>query len=799
MSDRGAFDHSGRRSLNRPFRAFWGGKAKLGRSVALAVLVGATATYLPAAGLAESSPGGKPTTQVGQAPVAEPVRPDPATVQKLLAKSENQPVRVIIEFDLTGALGQPYQPEAALAANRMTAQRQAIAAVRDSALAALGTAEHGNVKTYSTLPMIALEVSAEALRRLASHPNVVSIKEDIPVPPGLAKSVPRIGAGNAHDQGFAGSNWAVAIVDSGVDTSHPFFAGRIVAEACFSTTSSVSLSVCPGGFNSTEPGSGISCPLDLIDCHHGTHVAGIAAGAGQGFGGVAPGADIIAIQVFSEVVDQGWCQQAQLPTPCLGTFPSDQLLALEHVALLKDSIDIAAVNMSLGGGAFAANCDDDPRKPAIDNLRAAGIATVIASGNSAFDGAVGTPACISSAIAVGSTTKTDQVSEFSNHAGIIDLMAPGSAINSSLPGGGFGLESGTSMAAPHVSGAVAALRSADPLATVDEIEGALTSTGRGVTRALVTKPRIQVDAAVAALLEGPGVPRNDGFEAAILLAGAFGSSTGSNINAIPQPGEPVHAGVGGGSSVWWRWSPPSSGEASIDTFGSNFDTVLAIYTGPSIDQLTEVASNDDSGGSRQSQVTFTAQAGVVYMIAVDGFVGAEGGIVLNHGISLGVGSNDNLADAVVLTGPFGVVNGTNRGATGELGEPLHAGVGGGKSVWWQWAPPFSGVAAVATIGSSFDTVLAVYVGDQVNQLAEVASNDDGDAPGAGLASLVLFEAVQGVNYRIAVDGFAGAEGDIALTFLPFDDSVPPAAKRHVASGLSYNRLATAIGRFADLD
>ena len=122
---------------------------------------------------------------------------------------------------------------------------------------------------------------------------------------------------------------------------------------------------------------------------------------------------------------------------------------------------------------------------------------------------------------------------------------------------------------------------------------------------------------------------NDPFAAAITLSGNATQSTGSNVGATSEPGEPVHAGVGGGASVWWQWTASASLVTTIDTFGSNFDTVLAVYTGNTVNALTTIGSNDDAGSGLQSQVRFTAVAGTTYRIAVDGFAAARGNIVLN--------------------------------------------------------------------------------------------------------------------------------------------------------------------------
>ena len=173
-------------------------------------------------------------------------------------------------------------------------------------------------------------------------------------------------------------------------------------------TNGTNVSVCPGGVEaSTAIGSGIDCVAAAAaglsgaqgNCQHGTHVAGIAAGnpsSGSNIG-VAKDADIIAIQVFTLFKKY----DAAL------SWSTDQIKGLERVLALSSTYDIAAVNMSLGGGRYYDQpfCDsDNPAiKAAIDNLRAAGIATVISSGNEGYKDSMGAPGCISSAVSVGAT------------------------------------------------------------------------------------------------------------------------------------------------------------------------------------------------------------------------------------------------------------------------------------------------------------------------------------------------------------------------------------------------------------
>ena len=414
----------------------------------------------------------------------------------LLDKADRQgTVRVIVElqgrFEVEGSLVTPQAAQE---------QRDVIATLQDVVLQTLAMHNVSSVKQFTYIPYLAMEVDAAALEALRASPEVATIIEDIPLPPALADSVPLIGAPKAWSAGFSGAGQTIAILDTGVDKTHPFLAGKVVAEACFSTTSTTagSTTMCPNGqATQVGNGAGINCPVGVSGCDHGTHVAGIAAGKGTNFSGVAKDATIIAVQVFSRFNNPSQCLPR--PAPCVSAFVSDLLKGLEHVYGLRGTLRIAAINMSLGGGKFTTYCDTDSLKPMIDNLRSVGIATVIASGNNGFSDGIGTPACISSAISVGATDKSDAVASFSNSASILNLLAPGVSIQSSVPGGQFAFFNGTSMATPHVAGAWAVLKSSKPSASVSEVLTALVKTGKPITdpRTGLTKPRIQVDAAVA--------------------------------------------------------------------------------------------------------------------------------------------------------------------------------------------------------------------------------------------------------------------------------------------------------------
>ncbi|MFM6175821.1 MAG: IPT/TIG domain-containing protein, partial [Sphaerospermopsis kisseleviana] len=121
---------------------------------------------------------------------------------------------------------------------------------------------------------------------------------------------------------------------------------------------------------------------------------------------------------------------------------------------------------------------------------------------------------------------------------------------------------------------------------------------------------------------------NDNFADAYLLEGLQVTTVADNIGATKETGEPSHFSSTGTRSVWWRWTAPASGTLTVDTVGSSFDTILAVYTGNAVNALTRLASDDDSGGSLTSRVSLNVAAGTTYMIAVDGFSSATGTINL---------------------------------------------------------------------------------------------------------------------------------------------------------------------------
>ncbi|MBA2334389.1 MAG: S8 family serine peptidase [Blastocatellia bacterium] len=449
------------------------------------------------------------SSEKSQAQSSEPYTAKPADrnakFELLKSKAERSgSLRVIVRLNTA------FKPEGTLKSAERGEQRAKIKQAATIFLNRHGKLRNDENKEFKFIPAIAVEADKADLEELQNDAKVLTIEEDELSKPALTESSLLIGAPTAWSRGFSGAGQAVAVLDTGVDKNHSFLAGKVVSEGCFSSTyAAQSTSLCPGGVESTiEVNSGLNCLPAVSGCSHGTHVAGIIGGRGEGFSGVAKDANIIALQVFSHFATAEECGPGN-PFPCVRSFSSDQLQALERVLELSNSMSIAAVNLSLGGGNYTASCDSSRSiyKLAIDNLRSRGIATVVSSGNEGYTGAMSSPACISSAVSVGSTddggngTVEDRISGFSNSVSFLNLLAPGRWIESSIAGGGFSRYSGTSMSAPHAAAAFAVLKQSKPNASVSRMLGALTVSGLPVTdtRNSITKPRIRIAEAITAL------------------------------------------------------------------------------------------------------------------------------------------------------------------------------------------------------------------------------------------------------------------------------------------------------------
>ena len=299
----------------------------------------------------------------------------------------------------------------------------------------------------------------------------------------LSESAGQVGAPAAWAAGLDGSGVTVAVLDTGIDATHPDLAGAVVGERNFSWSETAA--------------DGVG---------HGTHVASIVAGTGAASGGryrgVAAGVDLLNGKVF----DDGG-----------GGFVSWAVEGMEWAA--EQGADV--VNMSLG----AHGTDGEPMSAAADALTAEhGTLFVVSTGNDGCAGCVSHPASAASALAVGAVTKSDALAEFSNRGPLPetygikpDVTAPGVGIVAARGAGtamGFPVDDfytnadGTSMAAPHVTGAAALLLQAEPSLRPDELKAWLMNSAEprsGLTVYEQGAGRIDIERALAGrVLAVPG-------------------------------------------------------------------------------------------------------------------------------------------------------------------------------------------------------------------------------------------------------------------------------------------------------
>lgn len=367
---------------------------------------------------------------------------------------------------------------------------------------------HGSariVARWRNLAGFAADVTADSLAELEADPNVLRVDLDSGGKGGLAQSVPLIGGDRVRAAGATGRGVTVAVLDSGVDETHPDLAGRITDEQCF-CTDGLGNGCCP---NKQTVQSGAGAAAD--DNGHGTNVAGIVASRGiVSSPGVAPDASLVIVKVLDRD----------------GIFYASSQVLSGLDWLITNHPEVRVVNMSLYTSAlFEGDCDSAAAftalfADAVRTLRKRGTLVFACSGNEASAKLMGAPACVHDAVSVGAvydanlgafsfgschsaTTAADQIACFSDSNASLDLLAPGAYITSDGVGGRLSTYAGTSQATPHAAGAAAVLWSVKPSATADEIESLLKRTGKPITDARngVTTPRVDLFAAYEEILK----------------------------------------------------------------------------------------------------------------------------------------------------------------------------------------------------------------------------------------------------------------------------------------------------------
>jgi subtilisin family serine protease len=659
-----------------------------------------------------------------------------------------------------------------------------------------------------------------------------------------------IGADAAWQTTTGSSNVVVAVIDSGIQSNHPDLAANIWRNE----------KEIPGngldddgnghvddylGVDLVAPGQPISDPDG-----HGTHVAGTIAAVGNGGGsavGVAWGAKVLPIRVLDE---DGKGAVSLI------------IKGLEHAG--QSAARPKTVNASLGWSAFS-QCG----YLVIQALGEKGILVVCAAGNDSEnnDEELSFPANyrLPNVLSVAAVRRDGALAGFSNYgAESVHVAAPGEDIFSTWPVSSYLSDSGTSMAAPHVSGVAALILSLYPDASMVELRqrilqsclplpmlgnkvvtGGIVRADRALrigpdgnpefelmpllARALLAQVsnavevvvsdvlplgggtlQIRVGTSPAVILKDDGVvpdrvagdgvysgtlsglppgalairyelaragrvwsserlirveppPANDAFVDRVRLASAETVTTGTFAGATLEVGEPGYSVANPRRSVWYQWAVPAGvPDIAIRAVGLDCEPELDVFTGITLGSLKPVPVQVISTGPIAGLV-LSAVPNQILQIRVSS-TNTHGG---RFGLIVGGSGlrplNDNRIAALPILSqvPAGIAQektASSDSATREVGEPAHAGVTGGRSLWWKFTAPASGVLECKTRGSDFDTLLAVY---PAGSAIALAGNDD---YGWGEQwSWVNVEVQAGQTYDIAVDGYNGKSGRVVLT------------------------------------
>lgn len=265
-------------------------------------------------------------------------------------------------------------------------------------------------------------------------------------------------------------------------------------------------------------------------------------------------------------------------------------------------------------------------------------------------------------------------------------------------------------------------------------------------------------------------PANDDFAASQSLGtAASGSASGTTRGATFEPNEPDTLGGHTDNSVWYHWTPAASGVAGFQVTSTELRNLIAVYTGNTLTALSRVVQDNGSASPTASRVSFKAQAGTVYRIAISGRA-TDGHQWIEDEFTLAWSQvtappNDDFANAQLIQGTSGNVTGSNVNATWQAGEPVaqQGGVRGGKTIWYKWVAP--GTSDSTRNGKA--TFRAQFVSGQM-----IGSPVVGVFQGSSLAALQrvplyggeTFTCVGGTTYYICVDGYYGADGGIELTW-----------------------------------
>jgi len=534
-----------------------------------------------------------------------------------------------------------------------------------------------------------------------------------------------IGAVSAWDITTGDTNVIVGIIDTGIRYTHQDLAPNMWHNPG-ETAGDVGVDDDGNGFIDDVYGinaiTGTGNPMD--DNSHGSHCAGTIGAVANGGGDHVGVAWQVSLMALKFLASDG------------SGYSSDAITCIDYA--IDKGVDI--LSNSWGGGGYSL-----AMAAAIERARAAGILFVAAAGNEGnnndLTGSYPANYTSDNVISVAALDRNDQLASFSNYgASTVDLGAPGVDIYSCVASSdsAYDTYSGTSMATPHVAGVAALLVAQNSAISLTELRQRLLSTvvpvsalsGRCVTEGRVNAANALTGAADGTLEVAISAAENP------LAAEASTAFYVSVSDFSPVLSATVSGGFEGYSTVVFRDDGLAPDETGSDGIYS------ASITVPTISGNVDIVVDVDASGKTPATARQTFSV-------------------------VGRPANDDFADRITVSPGLTMMTGVNHTSTLESGEPRYTSGAGSQTVWWRWTAPETVAVTLSTLGSDFDTILAIYTGSTLGSLTLVSGNDDS----GGLQSSVSFTAQAGVTYAIQVNGYGTAVGTIQLN-LPAQAGAP---------------------------
>lgn len=291
-----------------------------------------------------------------------------------------------------------------------------------------------------------------------------------------------------------------------------------------------------------------------------------------------------------------------------------------------------------------------------------------------------------------------------------------------------------------------------------------------------------------------GFPTNDTCATAHDIAGFdFTDSVDTTLASCGDAGDPTPVCGNGsnGKNLFYHWTSPGPGTVTVDTFGSNYDTILSVWSG-ACGALASFACNDDSVGT-QSKLVFGVTTGQDLTFMVSAFHDDGGDLSFHLKFQPLPAGNDACAGATVITAvPYSDAVDVSA-ATGDPGDPNHTCgfTGTTGSVFYKWVAPADGILRADTLGSNYDTVLSVFTGT-CGALTSQACNDD---TYLGLSEIALL-VTAGTALTFMISDYGSAPNHILVFHLDFSATLPvhdTCAAAKVVSSFPYTDISNTYG------